>query len=37
MFTETAGLIADASGFSGDPPPERSMAIQIQLVRGKDM
>ncbi len=37
MFTETAGLIADASGFTGDPPPERSMAIQIQLVRGKDM
>ena len=36
MFTETAGLIADI-GYTGDPPPERSMAIQITLVRGKDM
>ncbi len=37
MFTETAGQIALPAGFTGDPPPERSIAIQLTLVRGKDM
>ena len=37
MFTETAGSLIDIVGYTGDPPPERSMAIQITLVRGKDM
>lgn len=36
-FTETAGSLSDEGGFSGDPPPEKNIAINIQFVRGKDM
>ena len=35
MITETAGQAGIA--YTGDPPPERSLAIQITFVRGKDM
>jgi len=37
MITETSGLISNGGGFTGDPPPERTLAIQMTLVRGKDM
>ncbi len=35
MFTETAGIVGE--GKAGDAPPEKNIAIQIQLVRGKDL
>lgn len=35
MFTETAGIVGEA--VSGDAQPDRNIAIQITLVRGKDM
>ncbi len=35
MFTETAGIVGEP--VSGNPQPERNIAIQIQLVRGKDL
>lgn len=35
MFTETVGIVGE--GKAGDAPPERNIAIQIQLVRGKDL
>ncbi len=35
MFTETSGIVGE--NVSGDSQPERNIAIQIQLVRGKDM
>lgn len=35
QITEVAGQIGE--GFTGDPPPERSLAINITLIRGKDM
>ena len=34
-FTETAGLFGE--NVTASPQPERNIAIQIQLVRGKDM
>ena len=37
MITEIAGQIVTESGFTGDPPPERSLAIQVTLIRGKDL
>ncbi len=35
MFTETAGIVGEP--VSGNPQPERNIAIQIQLARGKDL
>ncbi len=35
MITETAGQVGIA--YTGDTPPESSLAIQMTLVRGKDM
>ena len=38
MITETAGLVGEAIGGATDEEPsERNLAIQITLVRGKDM
>jgi hypothetical protein len=38
MFTETVGYVGEAVGGATDEePPERNIAINIQLVRGKDM
>lgn len=35
VFTEVAGQVG--VGFTGDSPSERSIAVQIQFIRGKDM
>ena len=38
MFSETGGYVGETTDASGDTnPPERKIAVTIQLVRGKDM